>query len=105
MTESPFKTGFYGHILCLLGLPVHLPIQEMQKTWVRSLGWDDPLEKEMATNTNILAWKVPWQRGLVGYSPWGSRESDTAEHARTVFIRLLFLYCCCLVAEKYPALL
>ena len=32
----------------------------MQETWVQSLGWEDPLEKEMATHFNILAWKIPW---------------------------------------------
>ena len=32
----------------------------MQETWVQSLGWEDPLEKEMATNFSILAWEIPW---------------------------------------------
>ena len=32
----------------------------MQETWVRSLGWEDPLEKEMAAHSSILAWKIPW---------------------------------------------
>ena len=32
----------------------------MQETWVRSLGWEDPLEKEMATRCSTLAWKIPW---------------------------------------------
>ena len=32
----------------------------MQETWVRSLGQEDPLEKEMATYSSILAWKIPW---------------------------------------------
>ena len=32
----------------------------MQETWVRSLGWEDPLEKEMATHSSILAWRIPW---------------------------------------------
>ena len=36
----------------------HLPA--MQETWIRSLGWEDPLEKEMATHSSILAWKIPW---------------------------------------------
>ena len=36
----------------------HLPA--MQETWVQSLGWKDPLEKEMATPSSILAWKIPW---------------------------------------------
>ena len=32
----------------------------MQETWVRSLGWEDPLEKEMVTHSSILAWRIPW---------------------------------------------
>ena len=32
----------------------------MQETWVRSLSWEDPLEKEMAAHSSILAWKIPW---------------------------------------------
>ena len=47
---------------------------------VRSLGWEDPLEQEMATHSNILAWKIPWTEELAGYSPWGRKESDTTKH-------------------------
>ena len=36
----------------------HLPA--MLETWVQSLGWEDPLEKEMAAHSSILAWKIPW---------------------------------------------
>ena len=36
----------------------HLPA--VHETWVRSLGWEDPLEKEMATHSSILAWRIPW---------------------------------------------
>ena len=43
----------------------------MWETWVRSLGWEDPLEKETATHSSILAWKIPWTEKLVNYSPWG----------------------------------
>ena len=32
----------------------------MQETWVRSLGWEDPLEKGVATDSSILAWRIPW---------------------------------------------
>ena len=35
-------------------------LSAMQETWVQSLGWEDPLEKEMAAHSNILAWKIPW---------------------------------------------
>ena len=37
-----------------------LPVQEMQETQVRSLGWEDPLEEEMATHSSILAWEISW---------------------------------------------
>ena len=45
----------------------------MQETSVQSLGWEDPLEKEMATHSSILAWKIPWT-DLVGYSSVDSQE-------------------------------
>ena len=48
----------------------------MKETWVQFLGQKDPLEEEMATHFHILAWG---QRNLAGYSPWGHKESDTAE--------------------------
>ena len=53
----------------------------MWETWVRSLGGEDPLEKEMATHSSTLAWKIPWTEELVGYSPWDGKESDTTEQA------------------------
>ena len=47
----------------------------MQETWVRSLGWDDPLEKEMAIHSSILAWRIPWTKNsMEGYNPWGCKE-------------------------------
>ena len=41
-----------------------------EETRVRSLGWEDPLEKEMATQSSTLAWKIPWNEKPVGYSLW-----------------------------------
>ena len=52
-----------------------LPMQEM---WVRSLGWEDPLEKEMATHCSMLAWKIPWTGESGGLQSMGLQESDTA---------------------------
>ena len=40
---------------------------------VQSLGREDPLEKEMATCSSILAWEIPWTEELAGYSPWGCK--------------------------------
>ena len=48
----------------------------VRETWVWSLGWEDPLEKEMATHSRIIAWESLGQRSLVGYSPWGQKELD-----------------------------
>ena len=42
----------------------------MQETQIQSLGWEDLLEKKMATHFSILAWKVHGQSNLVGYGPW-----------------------------------
>ena len=51
----------------------------MQETQVQSLGWEDPLGKEIATHSSFLSEKSHRQRSLVGYSPWGSKELDMTE--------------------------
>nr|ACH79982.1 hypothetical protein [Bos taurus] len=51
------------------------------KNWVQSLGQEDPLEKEMATHSSILAWRIPWTEEPGGYSPWGRRvRHDRVTH-------------------------
>ena len=65
--------GFSG------GASGNLPVLETRETRVRSLGQKDPLEKEMATHSSILAWRIPWTRSLAGYSTWGHKELDTSE--------------------------
>ena len=46
----------------------------MQETQVQSLGWEDPLEKEMATHSSILAWKIPWMEDPVRLQSMGSQR-------------------------------
>ena len=46
----------------------------MRETWVPSLGWEDPLEKEMATHSGILAWKIPWTEKHGGLQSTGSQR-------------------------------
>ena len=46
----------------------------MQKTWVQSLGLEDPLEKEMATHSSILAWEIPWTEESDGLQPMSSQS-------------------------------
>ena len=51
----------------------------MRETQVRPLGWEDPLEKEMATHSSILAWRIPWTEELDGLQSTGHKELDTTE--------------------------
>ena len=46
----------------------------MLETLVQSLDWEDPLEKEMATHSGVLAWEIPWTENLVGCSPWDCKK-------------------------------
>ena len=50
----------------------------MQETHVRSLGWEDPLEKEMAPHSSILAWKIPWTEEPGKLQSMGPQESWTS---------------------------
>ena len=49
----------------------------MQETQVRSLGWEDPMEKEMATHSSTLAWKIPWTEKPGGLQSMGVSTSRT----------------------------
>ena len=76
----------HGTIICLLPtmgtslvaqMVKRLP--RMQETQVKSPGWEDILEKEMATHSSIMPGKSHGWWSLVGYSPWGCKESDMTE--------------------------
>ena len=54
-------------------------LSTMWETWVRSLGREDPLEKEMAIHSHTIPGKSQGQRSLVDYSPWGCKELDMTE--------------------------
>ena len=56
----------------------------MRETWVRSLGWEDPLEKEMATHSSILAWRIPWTEEPGGQQSTGSQRVG---HDRTTSLK------------------
>ena len=56
---------------------------------VRSLGLEDPLEKEMTTHSSILAWRIPWtEKSWVGYRPWDHKELGMTEQLTLDFKRL-----------------
>ena len=86
---------FYYSLKSVYGLPRWLSgeesawqCKEAQEIWVWSLGQEDPLEEEMATRSSILAWEMPEQRSLVGYSPWGCKELDTTEQLNMYICKL-----------------
>ena len=61
--------------LCLVTIALsvkHLPV--MQETWVQLLDQEDPLAKEVATHSSVLAWRIPWTEGLAGCSSWDPRS-------------------------------
>ena len=51
----------------------------MWETWVQSLGWEDPLEKEMIIHSSILAWEIPWTEKPGGLQFMGSQESQKSD--------------------------
>ena len=66
----------------------------MQETQFQSLGWEDLLEKRMATHSSILAWRIHGQRSLAGFGPWGGKESDTTEpfSLLTILVALMCVF-------------
>ena len=61
----------------------------MWGTWVRSLGQKDPLEKEMATHSSTLAWRIPWTEELGGLQSTGRKELDTTERLHFTSLHLI----------------
>ena len=64
----------------------------MQETQIQSLGWEDCLEEEMATHSSILAWRIPMERRLEDYTPWGRKELDMTEQLNTAQNNFLITY-------------
>ena len=62
----------------------------MQETWVRSLGWEDPLEKGTATHSSILAWRIPWTEEPGRQPSMGSQRSDTTERLSLHFFMIQY---------------
>ena len=78
-------------VLGFLYLSASLVVQRLKhlaamwETWIRSLGQEDPMEKEMATRSSILAWRISWMEELGGLQSMGHKESDTTERLHFTF--------------------
>ena len=66
------KEGNEKNCHSLLKASLVAQMVKMQETWVRSLGQEDPLEKEMATHSSILVWRIPWKEEPVEVQSMGS---------------------------------
>jgi len=80
----PLQYSWASHVAQLVKNP-----PAMQETWVRSLGWEDPLEKEKATHSSIIARKSHEERSPEGYSPWGHKELDITEATEHACIHVI----------------
>ena len=72
--DSIGLSSIWFHLVKNPGVHLVKNLPTVQETWVQSLGWEDPLEKQMATHSSILAWKIYGQRSLVGCSPWAHKS-------------------------------
>ena len=54
-------------------------LRAMQESWIQPLGWEDPLEKGMATHSNVLVWRIPWTEEPGRLQFVGCKELDTTE--------------------------
>ena len=73
MEISEFNSD-YHYIWASLVAQTVKRLPAVRETWVRSLGWEDPLEKEMATHSSTLAWKIPWTEEPGGLQSMGSQR-------------------------------
>ena len=69
---TPWMKGFKRSLSGSVGLP-------MKEMGVQSLGWEDPLQAEMATDSSILAWKIPWTEEPSGLQSMGSQRVDMTD--------------------------
>ena len=74
-------------------------LSAMQETQIQSLGWEDPLDKGMATHSSILAWKISWTEEPDGLQSWACKQSDISE-----WLTLSHTCCCCSVTQLCPTL-
>ena len=72
MPESALNSKYIKRVSLMAQMVKNLPT--LREAWVRSLGWEDPLEKRMATHSSILAWRIPWTEEPGGLQSMGSQR-------------------------------
>ena len=74
-------------------------LSTMRGTRVRSLGWEDPLEKEMSIHSRTIAWKIPWTEEPGGLQPMGSQRVRLSEVDLSISFISFFLLLCIFVSK------
>ena len=90
--SRPFVFEFASHTIFSLVAQMVKCLPTMRETQVQSLGWEDPLEKEMATHSSILAWRIPWMEEHGGLQSTGLKESDTTERLHFTSLHIPLCY-------------
>ena len=93
----PFSIVFSSFMASLVAQMVK-SLPAMQETWVRSLGQEDPLEKEMATHSGTLAWKIPWMEKPGRLQSVGLQRVG---HDQATSLSLFKLYLCCSMDQYF----
>ena len=70
-----------------------LPMEDMKETWVRSLGQEDPLKEEMAPQSSLPAWRIPWTEEPGGLQSMWSQKDCTAERLSTHMLKVKNISC------------
>ena len=70
------------HLWTSVVTPMAKNLSPVQETWFQLMGWEDPLEKGMATHSSILAWRIPWTEEPGGLWSMGCKESDKTEQLK-----------------------
>ena len=73
-SQAPSSPSLFSSLALIRASPVAQMVKNlpaMHETWIRSLGWEDPLEKGMATHSSILAWRIPWTEEPGGLQSMG----------------------------------
>ena len=79
VTINIFCTYYFLRLFPLLVVQMVKNPPAMWETWVRSRGWEDPLEEGMANYSSILAWRIPWTEGPGSLQSWGGKELDMTD--------------------------
>ena len=102
---SKYSPPTHNFCIPLLEAQTVKNLPAMWETQVGSLGWEDPLEKGLATHSSILAWRIPWTEEPGGHSPWGCKQLDTTKrltHTVTLSCSCVGLCLHCFLFLSFP---